>query len=147
ALPDGALGRGCARAAAPEPEQPGPVHDHQRDHRNEHACEDVEPEVIARAHHGEPDPCRPEQPRCLEEAVPADREEDEPDEERVGVALYPDYVEPVVEGFRWIAVGDPARGLVHGQETEPDGKLAREVRPTPGQETMAGSYEDTHGTC
>ena len=68
-------------------------------------------------------------------------------EERVGVALDPDYVEPVVEGFRWIAVGDPARGLVHGQETEPDGKLAREVRPTPGQETMAGSYEDTHGTC
>ena len=66
-------------------------------------------------------------------------------EERVGVALDPDHMEPIVEGFRGIAVGDPSRGLVHGQETEPDGNLAPEVRPTPGQETMAGCDEDAHG--
>ena len=63
----------------------------------------------------------------------------------VRMALDPDHVQAVVERLRRIAVGDPACGLVGGEETEPDRKLTPEVTPTSGQETTAGSYEDAHG--
>src|SRR5438094_860039 len=63
----------------------------------------------------------------------------------VDMALEADHLQPVVEGLRRVAVGDPARSLVGEQEPEPDAELLGQVSPPAGENPASYGGERRHG--
>jgi hypothetical protein len=56
----------------------------------------------------------------------------------VEVLLDPDHVQAVLERLRRVAVCDPARDLVRGEEAEPDRQLATEICVAAWEDAAAG---------